>query len=60
MAWTTQWQRVGRGGQVKGSGIQLTGLAGGLDKGMLERGATPRLAVSLLMPLLQKLEDKRS
>lgn len=40
----------GRGEWVKGSGVELTGLAGGLDVGTRERGATLGLAASLLIP----------
>lgn len=50
---------MGRGEHMKGTGVELTGLAAGLDVGMRERGATIALAASLLITELQKYEDKR-
>ena len=59
MAWTRQWQGMGRGEHMKGTGVELTGLAVGLDVGLRERGATIALATSLLITRLQECEDKR-
>ena len=50
MAWTRQWQEMGRGECLKGTGAEQTGLAVGLDVGLRERGPILGLAASLPYP----------
>lgn len=60
VAWTRQWQEMGRGECLKGTGAEQTGLAVGLDVGLRERGPILGLAASLPIPQLQECDYQRA